>query len=51
MRLNAVAGYGLLALIALFFAYIAWTKPECRSGNVALFGFGTGWVCITGYKP
>jgi hypothetical protein len=47
---------GVLALLfliglAAFFAYLALTKPDCRTGFVPLLGYGEGWICVSGYKP
>lgn len=37
--------------MALASAYVAWSKPDCRAGYVAVSGMTSGWVCVPGYKP
>lgn len=43
--------YYLLFFFIVFSTVMAFTKPDCRAGTVAMIGVGTGWVCVDGYKP
>ena len=42
---------GALIFLSVLLVVMAWIKPDCRAGTVAMIGGGNGWVCVAVYKP